>query len=149
MEKRQIYFDVFSVISVWQGLTIYMLNFPEDINLYLQFILRLHNDCTQTVEILPRVRQELTYSTLLISWVLMSCNTRSQGISNHDIDLIKPWITRSRMLRVNIKAYHNSITCSQINLLIHVYSVRSRSQENKWDLPTILVLLGPQDIIAW
>ena len=32
----------------------------------------LHIDMTQEVEILPQVRQELTFSTQSISWVLMS-----------------------------------------------------------------------------
>ena len=38
---------------------------------YLHFVSFLHIDMTQVVEILPQVRQELIYSTLSISWVLM------------------------------------------------------------------------------
>ena len=47
----------------------------------LQFISFLHTDMTQVVEILPRVRQ---------GFARCPGEARSQGISNHDIDLVKP-----------------------------------------------------------
>ena len=41
-------------------------------NIYLHSMCFLHIDMTHVVEILPHVKQELTYSTQSISWVLMS-----------------------------------------------------------------------------
>ena len=55
-----------------------------NINIYLHFISLLHIDMTQVLKILPQVRPGPTYSTLSISWLLMSC------ISSYDIDLVKP-----------------------------------------------------------
>ena len=46
--------------------------FSGKINMRLQFISFLHTDITQLVKILSRVRQEITYSTLSITWVLMT-----------------------------------------------------------------------------
>ena len=37
--------------------------FRENINIYLHFVLYLHIDTMQVVEILPQIRQEPTYST--------------------------------------------------------------------------------------
>ena len=37
----------------------------ENIKMYLQFISFLHTDKPQVAEILPHVRQELTYSTYM------------------------------------------------------------------------------------
>ena len=37
--------------------------FRENINIYLHFVLYLHIDTTQVVEILPQIRQEPTYFT--------------------------------------------------------------------------------------
>ena len=37
--------------------------FKRNINMFLQFIPFFYTDMTQVVEILPDVRQELTYST--------------------------------------------------------------------------------------
>ena len=56
--------------------------------MYLQFISFLHSDESQVVEILPHVRQDLTYSTWSKSWVMFG-DIKSQGISNHDIDYIE------------------------------------------------------------
>ena len=39
----------------------------------------LHTDITQVVKILPQVRQELTYSTKSVSWVLMSAWCMESG----------------------------------------------------------------------
>ena len=47
-------------------LTLYVLNFCRgsiNIYMYLHFVLFLHIDTTQVVEILPQIRQEPTYST--------------------------------------------------------------------------------------
>ena len=65
--------------------------FGEKINIYLHFMSFLHTNKTQIVEMPPRVKQGPAYSTQSISWLLMSCpgDARSQGISNHDIDLVK------------------------------------------------------------
>ena len=49
-------------------------------------MLFLHIDMAQVVQILFRVRQQLTYS----AWVLMYGDARSQGISTHDIYYLKP-----------------------------------------------------------
>ena len=49
---------------------------------FTQLISFLHTDMTQVVEILPHVWQGPTQ--------YHGCNARSQGISNHDIDLVKP-----------------------------------------------------------
>ena len=46
--------------------------FRRNKNLYLNFMSFLHIDMAQVLEILPQVRQELTYSTWSISWVLTS-----------------------------------------------------------------------------
>ena len=54
-------------------LTLYVLNFSEGTwNMYLHFMSFHHIDVTQLVEILPQIRQEPTYSTQSISWLLMS-----------------------------------------------------------------------------
>ena len=45
------------------SLTLYMLIFSGNKNIYLHFMSFLHIDMTQVVEILLQVRQELTYST--------------------------------------------------------------------------------------
>ena len=39
----------------------------------------LHIDMPQVIEILPQVRQERTYSTYLISWVLMPWRRNEPG----------------------------------------------------------------------
>ena len=46
--------------------------FKGNINIYLHFVSFLHIDTTQVVEILPQKRQEPSYSTQSISWLLMS-----------------------------------------------------------------------------
>ena len=48
-------------------------------NIYLHFMSLLHIDMTQVVEILPKVRQDLTYPTQSISWVLMSWRHKELG----------------------------------------------------------------------
>ena len=62
--------------SIWSPGVIfksrYMLNFFRgNKNRYLHFMSFFHIDMTQVVEIFPQVRQELTYFTQSISWVLM------------------------------------------------------------------------------
>ena len=64
--------------------------FRVNINIYLYFVSFLHTNKTQVAEIPPRVRQGPAYSTLSISWLLSLGDARSRGISNHDIDLVKP-----------------------------------------------------------
>ena len=61
----------------------------ENINIYLHFMSFLHADKTQVVEIPPRVRQGPVYSTLPISWLLMSWRRKEPGHQCHDIDLVK------------------------------------------------------------
>ena len=53
--------------------------FRGNINIYLHFVLFLHIDATQVVEILPQIRQEPTYSTWSISWLLMSWRRKEPG----------------------------------------------------------------------
>ena len=48
-------------------------------NIYLHSMSLLHNDMAQVVEILPRVRQEVTYPTYQISWLLMSWRHKEPG----------------------------------------------------------------------
>ena len=48
-------------------------------NVYLDFMSFLHIRVTQVVEILTQVRQEHTYSTWSISWVLMSWRREGPG----------------------------------------------------------------------
>ena len=53
--------------------------FRGNINIYSHFVSFLHIDMTQVVEILPQVRQEPTYSTQSISWLLMSWRRKEPG----------------------------------------------------------------------
>ena len=53
--------------------------FRGSINMYLHFMPLFHIDTTQVVEILPHVRQGPTYSTLSISYVLMSWRHKEPG----------------------------------------------------------------------
>ena len=62
-----------------------------NMNLNLQFIVFLHTDVTQVVEIrLDRgqVPTHFTYNSQYHGWWWPG-DARSQGISNHDIDLVK------------------------------------------------------------
>ena len=69
--------------------TLWVLFFRGNKSIYLHFVSFINIDMTQAVEILSQVRQELTYSS---QYHQCWCpgNVRSQGISNHDIDLLKP-----------------------------------------------------------
>ena len=53
--------------------------FKGNKNIYLHFMSFLHMDKTQVVEILLHVRQEITYSTLSVSWVLLSWQCKEPG----------------------------------------------------------------------
>ena len=64
--------------------------FRGNINIYLQFVSFILIDLTQVLKILPQVREGPTYSIQSISWLLMSCDVRSQNIRSHDVDLDKP-----------------------------------------------------------
>ena len=48
-------------------------------NIYLYFMSFLQIDMTQGVEIIPQIRQEPTYSTRSISWLLMSWRRKEPG----------------------------------------------------------------------
>ena len=61
------------------SLTLYLLNFSQETKFYLWFITFLQTDMTPVVEILSHVRQELTYSTQSISWMLMSWRWKEPG----------------------------------------------------------------------
>ena len=63
--------------------------FRENIKIYLHFMSFLHANKTQVVEIPPRVRQGSAYSTYQYHGCWCPGDVRSQGISNHDIDLVK------------------------------------------------------------
>ena len=62
--------------------------FRGNINIYLHFMSLLHIDQTQVLKILPRVRPGPTYTTLSISWLLMSWRRKEPG---HQ----QPWYWRS------------------------------------------------------
>ena len=47
--------------------------------MYLHFMSFLHVDTTRIVETLPNVRQGPTYSTKLISWMLLSWRRNEPG----------------------------------------------------------------------
>ena len=53
--------------------------FRGNIDIYLHFVSFLHLYRTQVVEILPQIRQEPTYSTQSISWLLMSWRRKEPG----------------------------------------------------------------------
>ena len=74
--------------------------FIGNLKKYLHFISYHHTDMTQVVEILPHVIQELTCSTLHRG-CRFSGDTRSQGISNHDIDYVEPEWSRPHTLTAN------------------------------------------------
>ena len=57
--------------------------------LYLQFMSLFYTEMIQAAEILPRVRQELTYS-MVNMWCWCTGNAMSQGISSNDIDCVEP-----------------------------------------------------------
>ena len=67
------------VIQIGCKLTIYMLIFNR--NIYLHFMSLLHINMTQVVEVLPRVRQELTYSALniMVADVLVTQGARASA----------------------------------------------------------------------
>ena len=50
-----------------------------NINIYLHFVSFLHIVAAQVVEILLQIKQEPTYSTELISWLLMSWRRNEPG----------------------------------------------------------------------
>ena len=61
-------------------LTLYVLFFlRKNINIYSHFMSFFHTNETQVVEIPPRVRQGPAYSTLSISWLLMSWRRKEPG----------------------------------------------------------------------
>ena len=53
--------------------------FRGNIKIYLHFVSYLHIDTMQIIEILPQIRQEPTYSTLSISWLLISWWRKEPG----------------------------------------------------------------------
>ena len=65
--------------------------FRVNINMYLNSISFLHIDKTRVAEIPPHVRQSLP---IVHSQLYHGCwwlgDARSQGINNHDSDLVKP-----------------------------------------------------------
>ena len=67
-----------TLISI--DLTLYVLNFSEGTsNIYLHFMSFLHVNNTYVVEIPPGVRQGPAYSTISISWLLMSWRRKEPG----------------------------------------------------------------------
>ena len=55
--------DMFPMNILGTNLTFYVLNCSEGKKIYSHFMSFHHIDMTQVVEILPQVRQELTYTT--------------------------------------------------------------------------------------
>ena len=94
-----IYFDyeifVMQYLLSWHFITIEMVINPlrakffrRNINIYLHCVSFLHIDTTQVVEIPLQIRQEPTYATSSISWLLMSWRRKEPG---HQ----QPWYWRS------------------------------------------------------
>ena len=83
-------------------LIFYVLIFSEGTKTYLHFMSFLHIDMAQLVGILSSVRQglQILYYQHHGRWCPGAA--RSQGISNHDIDLIKPRLLGPRKLRVKL-----------------------------------------------
>ena len=67
----------------------------ENKNINLHLMSFLHIDMAQVVEILSHIRKELTYSTCQYHGFWCPGNTRSQGISYHDIYYVVPELIRS------------------------------------------------------
>ena len=115
--------------------------FRENINIYLHFVWYLHIDTTQVVKILPQIRQEPAYSTLSISWLLMSWRRKEPG---HQ----QPWYWHNK-LQWNLK--RNSCIFFQENefenVVCEMASILSRPQcVNQW-WPSSLMhinITGPQ-----
>ena len=61
----------------------------RNINRYLPLLSFLHIDISQVVRTLPCVRQGIAYCTQPVSGCWWPGSARNQGISSHDIDLIK------------------------------------------------------------
>ena len=74
-----------------------------NIKTYLQFISFLHAGMTQIVEILPHVKQELTFLHRQYHGCWCPGDARSQVISNHYIDYVEPELFGPCMLRVNLE----------------------------------------------
>ena len=71
--------------------------FIRNKNIILHLMSFVHIGVTQWVEIFPGVRQEHSYSTQSIPWVLMSRRRKSQGISKYDINYVEPnWFGPAR-----------------------------------------------------
>ena len=85
----------------------------RNINRYLQYLSFLQTNTTQVVEILPLVRQGPTVPS--VSSLYHGCwrpgDARRQGISNHDIDLVKPGYLAS------VKSTATSSWAGELNLL--------------------------------
>ena len=64
--------------------------FRGNINIYLQFVSFLHIDTAQVVEILPQKNKNLPILRTQYHGCWCPGDVRSQGISSHDIDLVKP-----------------------------------------------------------
>ena len=81
---------IFSIGAVSVSVMINLLHakfFTGNINMYLHFVSFLHIDTTQVVEILPQTR---TYPLYIVNIMAADVALRRQGISSHDIDLVKP-----------------------------------------------------------
>ena len=71
-------------------LTLYVLNFQREHNIYLHFVSFLHVDTTQEVEILPQKDKNLPNLHSQYHGWWCPGDVRSQDISSHDIDIVKP-----------------------------------------------------------
>ena len=61
-----------------------------------------YHDTATVVEILPRIRPGHTYFTQSISFLLRTGDAKSQCISDHNIDLVKPGYFGPGTLRVKL-----------------------------------------------
>ena len=78
-----------STETVWEINPLRAKFFRGNINIYLHFVSFLHIDTMQVVEILPQIRQNLPILHSQYHGYWFPGDVRSQGISSHDIELVK------------------------------------------------------------
>ena len=115
-----------------------MLNVSEGTKTYLHFVSFLHIDMTQVVEILPQVRQEIIYSTLSISWVLMPWRCKEPRHQQPRYWLCWTELIWSPHVNLNertfISSYHYPPPCIGTFVLVTFWPEAPRRQEVTTDL---------------
>ena len=79
--------------------------FTRNKNWYLHFMSHLLIDMAQVVKIIIQVRQEITYSTYSISWVLMSWRRKELGDQQPWYYYVQPGSLGARTLRAELKLF--------------------------------------------